>query len=296
MPHQLLLDTSSLLYRAFFALPHSISDSDGQPVNALHGYLDMTANLLRDQRPDALIHVFDHDWRPAARIDAYPAYKADRAADPESVPAALQPQFDQLPALLDALGQTRAEAKAWEADDAIGALCHQATSGDKVDVVTGDRDMLQLIHDGDAEHPTVRVLYTVRGVSELAEFDAAAVEEKYGVPPSRYVDFATLRGDPSDGLPGVPGIGEKTAAKLIAQYESLDALLDAAEQEALTPKLSENLRHSRDYLAAMRLVVPIQRDVEVVVTRSERDEPKLAALAEKSGLTGPVGRLTEAAA
>ena len=293
MAHQLLLDTSSLLYRAFFALPQSISDGDGQPVNALHGYLDMTANLLRDQQPDALIHVFDHDWRPAARVEAYPAYKAERAADPESVPAALQPQFDQLPALLDALGQTRAEAEGWEADDAIGALCQQAQPGDRVDVVTGDRDMLQLIDDGDSKRPRVRVLYTVRGVSELAEFDTAAVEEKYGVPAHRYVDFATLRGDPSDGLPGVPGVGEKTAAKLIAQYESLDALLDAAEQDALTPKLSENLRHSRDYLAAMRCVVPIQRDVEMVMTQSERDESKLAALAEQLGLTGPVGRLRE---
>ena len=229
MPHQLLLDTSSLMYRAFFALPQSISDSDGNPVNALHGYLDMTANLLRDQQPDRLIHVFDHDWRPAARVEAYPDYKAARAADPESVPPTLQPQFDQLPALLDALGQTRAEAEGWEADDAIGALCQQAPPGDRVDVVTGDRDMLQLIHDGDGsgdgEHPTIRVLYTVRGVSELAEFDATAVEAKYNVPPSRYVDFATLRGDPSDGLPGVAGVGEKTAAKLIGQYESLDALL-----------------------------------------------------------------------
>lgn len=280
---RLLLDTSSLLYRAFFALPTTITAPDGRPVNALRGYLDMTARLVADRRPDEVVHVFDHDWRPAPRVAAYAGYKSARTAEPDELSA----QFALLPTVLHALGQTQVQAPGWEADDAIGALCHAARDTDRVEVVTGDRDLLQLVRD-----PHVRVLFTVRGVSELAEFDEAAVEERYGVPPARYVDFAILRGDPSDGLPGVAGVGEKTARSLVAAYPDLDALLaDAGSQ---TPRLAERLAAAGEYVAAMREVVPVATDVTLQTRAGTRDDAALDALAERYNLEAPLRRLREA--
>ena len=282
---QLLLDTSSLLYRAFFALPTSIKDPSGRAVNAVHGYLDMTARLYALRSPDILIHVFDDVFVPADRARAYPPYKAHRPEDPPELP----PQFDLLKDVLDAFGLDRARAPEWEADDALAALCASADPGDEIGIVTGDRDLLQLVRDSG---PAVRVLFTVKGVTDLAEFDEAAVLEKYGVPASRYVDFAVLRGDPSDGLPGVPGVGEKTARRLVQSYSTLDSLLDDA---ASHPKrLAENLAGAREYVAAMQQVVPVRPDVTVVRERGERDMERLAALGEQRRLGGPIRRLTEA--
>jgi 5'-3' exonuclease len=283
MRHRLLLDTSSLVYRAFFALPESITAPDGQPVNAVRGYLDMTARLLVDRRPDVVVHVFDADWRPAERVAAYQGYKEKRPPEPET----LTPQFALLPEVLAAAGQPVAQASGWEADDAIAALCAATAEGERVEVVTGDRDLLQLVRD-----PVVRVLYTVTGVRDLAVFDEAAVAARHGVPPARYVDYAILRGDPSDGLPGVPGVGEKTAQRLVARYPSLDALL--ADVDAQPPRLAERLRSAAGYLEAMRHVVPARGDVAVQVETGERDDEHLAALSARWGLAGPVRRLQEA--
>lgn len=285
MTHLLLLDTSSLAYRAFFALPSSITDAAGQPVNAVRGYLDMTAQLVREHRPDRIVHVFDDDYRPAPRVAAYPGYKAERPDDPEGLPA----QFDLLAKVLDALGGERAVAVGWEADDAIGALCAAAQPDDAVDVVTGDRDLLQLVRDGG---PAVRVLFTVKGVKQLAVFDEAGVLERYGVPAARYVDYAILRGDPSDGLPGVKGIGEKTARALVGRYDSLDALL--ADADGQTPRMAQALHASADYLKAMRAVVPVRADVEVTITRGTRDAAALEELAQRHSIENPVRRLQEA--
>ena len=285
MAHRLLLDTSSLTYRAFFALPTSIKTPDGRPINAVHGYLDMTANLARELRPDQIVHVFDHDWRPAPRVSAYAGYKSERAPDPDGLPE----QFDVLREVLGALGQTVAEAPGWEADDAIGALCAAATGDDAVDVVTGDRDLLQLVHDGP---PRIRVLFTLKGVSQLGTFDEQGVLEKYGIPASRYADFAALRGDPSDGLPGVRGVGEKTARTLTNAYPSIPALLeDTAGQ---TPRVSAALEEARDYLTAMTQVVPVRRDVEVTTAAGSRDDDRLDTLAEQHRLANPIRRLREA--
>jgi 5'-3' exonuclease len=290
MAHWLLLDTSSLLYRAFFGLPTSIKDPSGRAVNAVHGYLDMTARLYAGRRPDRLTHVYDDVYVPATRAEAYPPYKAHRPDDPPELP----PQFDLLEEVLDALGQERGRASAWEADDAIAALCASGTTGDTIGIVTGDRDLLQLVRDGADGGPTVRVLFTVKGVTDLAEFDEAAVIAKYGVPPGRYVDFATLRGDPSDGLPGVPGVGEKTARKLVETYPTLDALLDDAA--SLPKRLSQQVSEARDYLAAMRRVVPVRPDVPVELTQAPRDDARLAELGQQRRLGGPIRRLTEALA
>lgn len=285
MPHRVLLDTSSLTYRAFFALPTSIKAPAGHPVNAAHGYLDMTAQLIRDLAPDDVVHVFDHDWRPAPRVAAYAGYKSERPPDPEGLPE----QFDILRDVLAALGHTIAEAPGWEADDAIATLCAQAGDADRLEVVTGDRDLLQVVTDGP---PPVRVLFTIKGVSQLGTFDEAAVEAKYGVPASRYAEFAALRGDPSDGLPGVRGVGEKTARTLVQRYPSLHALLD--DIEAQTPRLRDSLDAARDYLTAMEAVVPVRTAVEVTQERSDRDDSTLDALGEQHRLSGPLRRLREA--
>lgn len=284
MVTRLLLDTSSLMYRAFFALPTSITDGR-RPVNAVRGYLDMTARLVASRRPDEVGHVLDDDWRPAGRVEAWGGYKSDRDAEP----ADLTPQFDLLREVLSVLGERVVYAPGWEADDAIGVLCAQALADDRVEVVTGDRDLLQLVRD---DGPVVRVLYTVKGVSELVEFDESEVEARHGVPPARYVDYATLRGDPSDGLPGVKGVGEKTARGLVARYRSLDDLV--ADAAALTPRLSEQITAAQDYLVAMRAVVPVRTDVAITVDDGRPDPDAAAALAEARNLEGPIARLREA--
>jgi 5'-3' exonuclease len=289
---RLLLDTSSLMYRAFFALPASITDEEGQPVNALHGYLDMCARLIRTRKPDECVHCYDDDWRPAERVAAYDGYKATRAVDPEGLPE----QFEILGHLLDALGMPQAAAPGWEAEDAIGTLCARAGRGDRLDIVTGDRDLIQLVRD-----PAVRVLFTRKGVSQLDVFDEAAVLAKYGIPASRYADFAILRGDPSDELPGVSGVGEKTARELVNAYPSLEALVGDASADRRTgkplrrsPALRTRIREAAGYLATMREVVPIRTDLEVRLWTEQGDTDGLDALATRHRLTGPVRRVREA--
>src|SRR5438128_3124216 len=221
MAHRLLLDVSSMMYRAFFALREpGVFTRDGRPIAAVHGYLDMVTKLMVDRSPDEIVHVYDHDWRPVARTDIYPAYKGNRLPDPEELPQ----QFVLLRQVLDPTGMLQAQTEGWEAEDAIGAFCLDARDSDRIEIVSGDRDVIQLVRD-----PVVKLLYTVRGVSELIEFDEATVLERYGVPAGRYTEFAILRGDPSDGLPGVRGVGAKIAQALVQAYPSLDDMLaDAA--------------------------------------------------------------------
>jgi 5'-3' exonuclease len=285
----MLLDTSSLMYRAYFALPTSITGADGRASNALYGYVDMTARLVRDRRPDEVVHALDDDWRPAPRVAAYDGYKADRAAEPED----LTPQFQILPKLLEALGMPRAFASGWEAEDAIGSLSARAGRGDRIDIVTGDRDLIQLVRD-----PVIRVLFTRRGVSEMDTLDEASVQEAYGVPPSRYADLATLRGDPSDGLPGVRGVGQKTAVQLVHAYPSVEALVDDARAERRTgaplrrsPALRARIRDAAGYLEAMRKVVPIRTDLDVEVIPGREDPARVERLAKRLNISGPVKRL-----
>ena len=287
MAHRLLLDTSSLLYRAFHALPDTIRDGDGRPVNAVHGYLDMTARLIASRQPDSTTHVLDDTIAPEERVRAFPAYKAHRPPDPEGLPE----QFGILEEVLAAFGLECASAPGWEADDAIGTLSRRAAGGDEIEIVTGDRDLLQLVRDGT---PPVRVLFTVRGVSELATFDEAAVIAKYGVPPGRYVDLAILRGDSSDGLPGVRGIGEKTASRLVSASGTLEDLLAGAGN--LPERLAERLAASEEYVRAMRLVVPVRTDLEVSVRRGEPDAGRLLVLGRTRRLNGPIHRLAKALA
>ena len=280
----LALDASSLFYRAFFALPRTLRDPSGRPVNAVRGYLDMAAGLLRQHQPRRLVNVLDADWRPAWRVAAYPGYKAHRPEDPPELPG----QLPVLREVLDAAGLPVAAAAGYEADDVLGTMAAACGAGDRLEVVTGDRDLFQLVRD-----PQVAVLYPVRGVSQLTCMDEAAVRARCGVPPDRYADLAILRGDPSDGLPGVPGVGEKTAARLLTEHGSLDGVL--AARDRLPPRIAAALDASRDYLAAMRVVVPVATGVPYEVTPARPpNRDRLAQLAEEHGLGGPARRLLAA--
>ncbi len=285
MAHRLLLDVSSMTYRAYFAMREpGVFSKDGHPVGAVHGYLDMVTKLIVDRRPDEVVHVYDHDWRPIARTDIYPGYKADRPPEPED----LTPQFALLREVLDRTGMLQAQTEGWEAEDAIGAFCLEATERDTIEIVSGDRDLIQLVRD-----PVVKLLFTLRGVSDLAVYDDAGVLEKYGVPANRYVEFAILRGDPSDGLPGVRGVGEKTARALVQAYPSIDSMLEAAEAGAtvIKPGIRAKLLESRDYIADMQVLVPVHTDAPLSLWAGERDEEALTADAADLGLRGPIQRL-----
>lgn len=292
MAHRLLLDVSSLMYRAHFAMGDAVKTPGGRRAGAVHGYLDMVARLLVSRRPDEVVHAYDHEWRPVSRTDLYAGYKSKRPPDPEGLPE----QFTMLRQVLDLAGMPQAQTQGWEAEDAIAALCAEAGQTDRVEIVSGDRDLIQLVRD-----PVVKLLYTVRGVSELDALDEAAVLERYGVPADRYAEFAILRGDPSDDLPGVRGVGAKTARALIETYASLDDLLaDASAAEPRPgplkgkPALRARLRESADYVAAMQRLVPVNATAPLDRWQGERDDASLAELAEELAVRGPVQRLRAA--
>lgn len=284
MSASFLLDAPSLVYRAYFALPTTLTDSQGRPVNAVRGFLEMVTRILIDHRPARLVSVFDGNWRPDFRVAAYPGYKAARPEDPPDLPR----QFDVLASVLDAAGVSRAVSEDLEADDAIATLVDRLEPGDRAVVVTGDRDLLALVRD-----PAVKVLFPVRGTKEMTEFDEAAVEAKYKVPPRLYPSFATLRGDASDGLPGVSGIGPKRAADLLARYGSIDGILAALDE--IPPRQASALGESRDYLDAMRTVVTLVRDADVDTTPSgPPDEETLRKLGQEHNLGSSTVRLLQA--
>lgn len=292
MAHRLLLDVSSLMYRAHFAMGDAVKTPGGRRAGAVHGYLEMVARLLVSRRPDEVVHAYDHEWRPVSRTDLYAGYKSKRPPDPEGLPE----QFTMLRQVLDLAGMPQAQTQGWEAEDAIAALCAEAGQTDRVEIVSGDRDLIQLVRD-----PVVKLLYTVRGVSELDALDEAAVLERYGVPADRYAEFAILRGDPSDDLPGVRGVGAKTARALIETYASLDDLLaDASAAEPRPgplkgkPALRARLRESADYVAAMQRLVPVNATAPLDRWQGERDDASLAELAEELAVRGPVQRLRAA--
>ena len=230
MPKLMLLDGNSLTYRAFFALPTDMATAGGQVTNAVYGFTSMLINLIKDHQPDGVIATFDRP-EPTFRHDRNPQYKAQR----EAAPDILRQQMGLVREVVEAFGIPSFDIAGWEADDIIATLSTLATArGDDVIIVTGDRDSYQLVRD-----PQVRVLYNRRGVSDYALYDEAGIETKTGVTPALYPQYAALRGDPSDNLPGVPGVGEKTAAKLIVAYGGLDGIF--ANVDAQTPKLKASL-------------------------------------------------------
>jgi len=214
----LLLDGSSLMFRAFFGIPvAAFKAPDGQPVNAVRGFLDMLARLVSDRKPKALVVATDEDWRPAFRVNVIASYKTDRL-ERGAMPPELVPQEPIIHAVLRAMGVEVIGARGFEAEDVIASLLPKISG--KVEIVTGDRDLFSLVHD-----PDVTVLYTQKGIGNLLVVDEAEVERRYGIPGRSYGDYAVLRGDPSDGLPGVPGVGEKTAAQLVRRYKDLDGII-----------------------------------------------------------------------
>ena len=262
-PRILLMDSASLYYRAFFGIPDTLKAPDGTVINAVRGMLDFVATLKTTYAPEVIVACWDDAWRPEWRVALMPSYKTHRLADPaglaEETPDLLSPQVPLISEGLELLGIPVIGAPDCEADDVIGTIARRWDGA--VDVVTGDRDLFQLVDD----EREVRILYTARGVRMLDEVDDAWLRAKYGIGGSQYVDFAVMRGDPSDGIPGVPGIGEKTAAALIAEFSDLAGIQAAAADpsSSIKPRIRESLLASADYIKAALEVVRVRDDAAV---------------------------------
>jgi 5'-3' exonuclease len=295
----MLLDAPSLYFRAFFGVPDTFRAPDGSPVNAIRGLLDFIAHLVRLRRPRNLVACLDADWRPAFRVAAIPSYKTHRVAPEggEEIPDLLSPQVPVMLEVLDAFGIAYLGMPGYEADDVIGTLATRADG--PVDIVTGDRDLFQLVDDARA----VWVLYIAKGVRNLEIYDEAKVAARYGIPGRAYAAFAALRGDPSDGLPGVPGIGDKSAAALVGTHTDVPGVLAAAADpgSGLAPGVRRKILAAADYLAVAPKVVGVVRDLPVpeLDTRlpvEPRDPEALLALADRWGLASPCNRVLAALA
>lgn len=299
----MLLDTASLYFRAFYGVPDTVRAPDGTPVNAVRGLLDIVTRLVTEFRPTHLVACWDDDWRPQWRVDLVPGYKAHRVADEvagapdvEIVPDALEMQVPIIREVLAALGIAVVGAPGHEADDVIGTLA--ATADMPVDVVTGDRDLFQVVDDA----RRVRVIYTGRGMARLEVFDDTVVFAKYGVHAAQYADMAVMRGDPSDGLPGVPGIGEKSAAQLLDRFGDLAGIRAAATDPAasMTPGQRAKLTAAADFLEVAPTVVEVVRDLPLPAFDAalrpldDAQQTALAHLAVEHGL-GTTARRTAAA-
>lgn len=246
----MLLDGHSLAYRAFFALPPDLTSESGQVTNAVYGFTSMLLKAIDDQRPTGICVCFDKSDH-TFRNDEYEDYKAGRAETPDL----FRSQEPLIHEVLEALRIPQVDTDGFEADDIIATLATQAaTDGEDVVIVTGDRDTFQLVED-----PHIRVMYNKRGISDVAFYDEAGIEERYGVTPGQYIDYAAMRGDSSDNLPGVKGVGEKTAAKLLNEYKDIEGIY--ANLDQLTPKLRENLETSRDQVDLNRRLTRLVRDV-----------------------------------
>jgi 5'-3' exonuclease len=294
----MLLDSASLYFRAFHGIPETVQAPDGSPVNAIRGFTDMVAQLVRTRRPRRLVACLDADWRPAFRVQALPSYKAHRVGPygGEAEPPGLTPQVPIILAVLAAVGIAAVGVPGFEADDVIGAIA--AHDPGPTEIVTGDRDLFQLVDDS----TPVTVLYTGKGVSKLQVYDEAAVAERYGIPGRGYADFAALRGDPSDGLPGVAGIGERSAAALITRFGTLEAVveaLDSGDTAGFPAGARTKLAAARDYLAAAPAVVRVRTDAPLpeyddTLPAEPADPAELVALGEKWALDSSLNRLLAA--
>jgi 5'-3' exonuclease len=276
----MLLDTASLYFRAFYGVPDTVRSADGTPVNAVRGLLDIIAKLVTTYEPTHLVACWDDDWRPQWRVDLIPSYKAHRVVevvaagpDVEEVPDPLETQVPVIREALATLGIATVGAAEHEADDVIGTLATRATQ--PVDIVTGDRDLFQLVDDA----RDVRVIYTARGMSNLEVVTDAVVVAKYGVHAAQYADFATMRGDASDGLPGVKGVGEKTAASLLASHGDLAGIRAAAEAgEGMSAGVRTKFAAAADYLDVAPRVVAVATDLDLGDVEATLPRPDDAAI------------------
>ncbi len=300
----MLLDTASLYFRAYYGIPDTVKTPDGMPINAVRGLLDIIARLVAEFEPTRIVACWDDDWRPKWRVDLIPGYKAHRVAeevadgaDVEVVPDTLKPQIPLIREALEALGIPIVGVIEHEADDVIGTLA--STAHVPVDIVTGDRDLYQLVDDD----RDVRVIYTGGGMSALLVLTDEVVVQKYGIHAGQYADFAALRGDPSDGLPGVPGIGEKTAAGLLVDFGDLDGIVAAASDDdaGMSASVRAKLAASADYLAVAPTVVAVVRDLSIPPVDGSIVDPvgnakSLVDLSERLALGGSMDRIRKALA
>jgi len=262
-PRNLYFDTATLYYRAFFAVPESITAPDGTPSGAVRGFLDMVSAIAKQFPPKQVVFAWDDDWRPQWRVNLLPSYKLHRVDEESSdqldaafevIPDALSPQINAISLILDAIGLPRIGQIGHEADDVLGALV--SNTSEACDLVTVDRDLFQLVNDQD----NVRVISITKGVKNLEVVDDNYLIDRYGISGRQYADFSMLRGDPSDGLPGVKGIGEKTAAKLITEFRDVPGLIAAAKDDSiqLAPAVRRNLLESQSYMKAAGKVVRVK--------------------------------------
>lgn len=261
----LLVDTASVYYRAFYSLPESITAKDGSPVNAVRGTIERFLRLYADHQPRRIIAAWDTEWRPAWRVKLIPSYKAHRleetdGKESESVmPDSLSNQISLIEEVLMSMGIPVIGHEDYEADDIIGTLVEQ--SDGPISIVTGDRDLFQLIND----NRNIDVIYSVQ--SKTIRVDESYVKQNFGISPEQYVDYAVLRGDPSDGLPGVRGIGPKTASSLINQFKNINELMSAAmdNDPSIKPRICQSIKDSKSYIAKAMQVVPVVRDVPIAM-------------------------------
>jgi 5'-3' exonuclease len=279
VPEWLLVDGSSMFFRAFYAIPQTMRGPGGVLVNAVRGTLDTLARYVNDRKPSHLAFTTDEDWRPDWRVELIPGYKEHRTAEP--IPPALIPQVPIILAALTAVGVDVVGLEGYEAEDIVATLA--AKVNPPIEIASGDRDLFSQVRGRE-----VIVLYPQKGGP--AEVDEAEVARRYGIPGTAYSDYAILRGDPSDGLPGIPGIGDKTAAQMVKRYGSIEKMLEAG--------VFRNPEHA-DYLRKALKVVPPVRDLKIKVPRGRRSrypaEPEVVAeVARRYGIGNNLDRLVNA--
>jgi len=293
----MLLDSASLWYRAFYGMPDSLLSPDGTPVNAIRGYLDMSARLISTYKPKRLVACIEGDWRPSWRVELFPDYKANRLDDEgsEEEPDLLAPQIPVLMDVLDAFGIAVVGVDDYEADDVMASYAQREDG--PIRIVTGDRDMFQLVDD----RRDVKVVYLAKGISAHDLVDSAWVANKYGIPGDRYALFAMFRGDASDGLPGVKGIGEKGAAVICNHFASVDEVIQGAMDShvALTPNLVKKILEGRDYLKIAPTLVQCARNVslphvDLELPKKPADLSSIYALQKQYGLGASIDRMIAA--
>jgi 5'-3' exonuclease len=294
----MLLDSASLWYRAYYGMPDSLLSPSGMPVNAIRGYLDMTARLITMYSPNRIVACIEGDWRPSWRVELFPEYKANRLEDGSEVeeePETLTPQIPVLLDLIDAFGIPMVGVDDYEADDVMATFAVREKG--PIRVVTGDRDLFQMVDD----KKDVKIVYLARGISQHDLVDSKWVAQKYAIPGDRYALFAMFRGDPSDGLPGVKGIGEKGAALIANNFATVDEALKGAMtgHESLTPALAKKIIAGEDYLKIAPTLVHCAKDVaipqmDIAMPKKPEDLSLIYQMKEEYGLGASVDRLISA--
>ena len=294
----MLLDSASLWYRAYYGMPDTLLAPDGTPVNAIRGYFDMTARLVGIYKPDRLVACLDGDWRPSWRVDIFPEYKANRLeedSEEEVEPETLTPQIPILLDILDLFGIPVIGVDDYEADDVMATYAEIEPG--PIRIVTGDRDLFQLVDD----KRDIKVVYLAKGISQHDLVDIKYVADKYAIPGDRYDLFAMFRGDPSDGLPGVKGIGEKGAAVIANNFATVEDALAAAHEAhvSLPPALAKKIIAGSDYLSIAPKLVRVARDaplpkVDLAMPKAPADLSELYQMKDQYGLGASIDRLIAA--